>query len=286
MHPFELLRPATAKEVVTLLAQHGSRASLLAGGTDLLVEIKEGIRAPDIVVDAKRVPDLARLEISTAGLHFGALVTARQLETTAAVREHYAGLWQALRVLGSIQVRNRATVAGNVCRASPSADTIPPLITDSATVHLLGPAGERSMLLEAFFTGPGKTRLEIGEIVTGFSVPPPPPRTGKCYIKLGRREAMELATVGVAATVTMSGDTVADLRIALGAVAPTPIRAQAAEAVLRGRTPSDAALAECARAAAAETSPISNIRGSADYRRRMVQELTARAVTAALENAR
>jgi carbon-monoxide dehydrogenase medium subunit len=287
MQPFELYQPTTAQEVIALLGRHGSRAILLAGGTDLLVEIKEGLRAPEVVVDAKHVPGLRELSVSQSeGLRFGALVTARQIETNAQIREHYRGLWQAVRELGSIQVRNRATVAGNVCRASPSADTLPPLIADGATVKILGPGGERAMLLEGFFTGPGKTVLKGDEIVTGFEVPPPTVGMGKCYIKHGRRKAMELATVGVAVNLTLSQGKCHEIRIALGAVAPTPIRARKAEALLEGKTPDAAAIAACAAAAASESSPISNIRGSADYRRRMVEALTSRAIVAAMETAR
>lgn len=287
MRPFDLLQPKTTAEAIALLARHGARGSLLAGGTDLLVEIKEGVRAPDVVIDAKHLPGMGELTVSASdGLRFGALVTARALETSPAVREHYRGLWQAVRELGSIQIRNRATVAGNVCRASPSADTLPPLIADGAVVTILGAAGQRQVALEDFFTGVGKTVLAGDEIVTGFSVPAPLPGTGKCYIKHGRRKAMELATVGVAVTLTLSGEVVSSIRIALGAVASTPIRATKAEAILTGKAPDAALIAQCGAAAAAQSSPISNIRGSADYRRRMVEELTQRAITAALEAAR
>ncbi len=287
MRPFDLQQPTTTAEAIALLARHGARASLLAGGTDLLVEIKEGIRAPDVVIDAKHLPGMRQLVVSSGeGLRLGALVTARAVETSPAVREHYHGLWQAVRELGSIQVRNRATVAGNVCRASPSADTLPPLIADGAIVTILGPGGERSVPLEDFFTGAGKTVLRHDEIVTGFTIPAPPPGTGKFYIKHGRRKAMELATVGVAVTLTMSGGVCSSIRIALGAVAPTPIRARKAEAVLAGQKLDAELIAQSGAIAASESSPISNIRGSADYRRRMVEELTQRAVTAAMEAAR
>lgn len=287
MRPFELYQPTSAAEAIVLLTRHGTRASLLAGGTDLLVEIKENIRAPDVVIDAKHIPGLRDLSVSAdGGLRFGALVTAREIETSAAVKASYRGLWQAVRELGSIQVRNRATIAGNVCRASPSADTLPPLIADGASVSILGPAGSRTVLLEDFFTGPGKTVLATDEIVTGFAVPAPAAGTGKCYIKHGRRKAMELATVGVAVTITMDGPTCRSIRIALGAVAPTPIRTRKAEAILAGQKPDAASIAATAAAAAAESTPISNIRGSADYRRRMVDELTRRAILAAMEAAR
>lgn len=287
MRRFELYQPTTTAEAIALLQRHGAGASLLAGGTDLLVEIKESIRAPDVVIDTKRLPELNNFALSPdEGLRFGALVTAREIETSAAVQKHYRGLWQAVRELGSIQVRNRATIAGNVCRASPSADTLPPLIADGATISMVGPGGERSVLLEAFFKGPGKTVLGAEEIVTGFHVPPPQPGTGKCYIKHGRRKAMELATVGVAVTLVADRGNCRSIRIALGAVAPTPIRAHKAEAMLTGQPLGDARIAETARMAASESSPISNIRGSADYRRRMVEELTARAIRDAMENAR
>ena len=287
MRRFELLQPTTPEEAIALLARHGGRSSLLAGGTDLLVEIKEGIRAPEVVIDAKLLPGLRGLTVSdNGGLDIGALVTAREVEMSPEVQRHYRGLWQSVRELGSIQIRNRATVAGNVCRASPSADTLPPLMADGAVITILGAGGARSMPLEDFFTAPGRTRLGAGEIVTGIKVPAPLPGTGKCYIKHGRRKAMELATVGVAVTLVMDAGVCRSIRIALGAVAPTPIRARKAEAMLAGARPDGGLIDACARAAVTETSPISNIRGSADYRRRMVEELTRRAIVSAMENAR
>lgn len=287
MRRFELFEPATASEASALLVRHGDKASLLAGGTDLLVEIKEQLRRPDVVIDLKHIPGLARLAFDPVrGLSIGALVTAREVETSADVQRDYAGLAQAVRELGSIQIRNRATIAGNICRASPSADTLPPLIADGASLRIAGPAGERSLAMEAFFTGPGRTVLAAGEIVTGIDVPARKPGMGKCYIKHGRRKAMELATVGVAVNVTMSGETVGDIRIVLGAVAPTPLRATAAEAVLRGAKLNADVIAKAADAAMAAASPISNVRASAGYRRAMVGELTRRAVERAAETAR
>lgn len=286
MRRFELHQPTTVRDAIDLLIKFRGRVSLMAGGTDLLVEIKENIRTPDHVIDAKLLPGMSDLVVGTEGVQLGALVTARHVESTVAIRESYHGLWQAVRELGSIQVRNRATIVGNVCRASPSADTLPSLIADGARVHVLGAGGEREMALEDFFTGPGTTRLGPDEIVKGLTVPAPARGTGKCYIKHGRRKAMELATVGVAVTLELDHGACHSIRIALGAVAPTPIRARKAEAVLAGKRLDDVAIRECSRIAACETSPISNIRGSADYRRRMIEELTERAVLAAMENAR
>src|SRR5437870_6276818 len=236
MRRFEYFEPATLGEAVALRARYAGRAQPLAGGTDLLVELKEQLRRADCVVNIKRIPRIGELGFDARdGLHVGALVTAREIELSPIAIQHYASLVQAARELGSIQVRNRATIVGNVCRASPSADTLPPLIADGAEVTIHGPGGHRTVLLEEFFTGPGKTVLGHDELVTTIRVPAPPPRTGKVYIKHGRRKAMELATVGVAVTLNEF-----DLRIVLGAVAPTPIRATKAEGLLRGRKLDDA----------------------------------------------
>jgi carbon-monoxide dehydrogenase medium subunit len=287
MKRFEYIEARSLEEVISLLGEHGDQASLLAGGTDLLVEMREDLRAPKVVINFKPIPGLDDLAYSKLeGLRIGAGVTARRLEINTDVERHYAGLWQAVRELGSIQVRNRATILGNICRASPSADTLPPLIADQARICLFGPAGERELPLEAFFTGPGKTVLGTDEVATGLLVPPPFLGTGKAYIKHGRRKAMELATVGVAVSVTIKNKRCEHVRIALGAVAPTPIRAKQAEAVLRDRPVDDDAIERAATAAQEEAVPISDVRASESYRQRMVKVLTARAIRQALENAK
>ncbi|MDC7784953.1 xanthine dehydrogenase family protein subunit M [Rhodoplanes sp. TEM] len=284
MHPFAYFEPKTLDETIALLSQHGRAADLMAGGTDLLVEIKEHIRRPAAVINLKTIPGLAELACDAAtGLRIGALVTVRTIETSPAVQRLYPALAGAAREIGSIQIRNRATVVGNVCRASPSADTLPPLIAFGAHVEMVGPAGTRSLPLEAFFTGPGKTALGADEVVTAIVLPPPAAQAGSDYIKHGRRRAMELATVGVAVSLRRDGDVCRDLRIVLGAVAPTPIRARAAEALLEGVAPDEATVAAAGRAARDEARPISNVRASADYRRAMVAVLTRRAVAAAWE---
>lgn len=273
MRRFEYFEPKSLHEASRLLAAGGQ---VLAGGTDLLVELKEQLRRAELVVNIKKIPGIGGLAFDPQrGLRIGALATAREVEVSPVVLEKYASLAQAARELGSIQVRNRATIVGNICRASPSADTLPPLIADGAIIRLHGPGGARELPLEDFFTGPGKTVLRRDELVTELLVPPPPARTGKVYIKHGRRKAMELATVGVAVTLTRD----ADVRIALGAVAPTPIRARAAEDLLR-KDPK--AFEQAAAAAMAEAKPISNVRASAEYRREMVRVLTRRALEQAL----
>ena len=274
MRRFEYFEPTTLGEAAALLSRYGGRAQPLAGGTDLLVELKEQLRRAECVVNIKRIPGMDRLSFDPReGLRIGALVTAREVELSDFILTHYVSLAQATRELGSIQVRNRATIVGNICRASPSADTLPPLIADSASVRIVGGKGERTVLLEDFFTGPGKTVLGVDELVTELVLPPPAAPTAKVYIKHGRRKAMELATVGVA--VSLSN---ADVRIVLGAVAPTPIRARKAENLLRGRALNEKLIAQAAELAETESRPISNVRASAQYRREMVRVLTRRAL--------
>jgi carbon-monoxide dehydrogenase medium subunit len=266
---FDYFEPRTLDEAVALLAKPNAQA--LAGGTDLLVELKEHLRHAERVVNIKKVAGLAGLSFNArSGLHIGALATARDVELSPIVKEHYRGLLQSVRELGSIQVRYRATIIGNICRASPSADTIPPLIADGATVRIHGAGGERSLLLENFFVGPGKTVLKPGDVVMEIRVPPPAAGARKVYIKHGRRKAMELATVGVAVTHVPGGET----RIVLGAVAPTPIRARQAEKIFA----ETGDIGRAAQAAAEESRPISNVRATAEYRREMVGVLTRRAL--------
>ena len=282
MRRFEYFEPATLGEAIGLLARYQGRAQALAGGTDLLVELKEQLRSADCVVNLKKIPGIGDLAFDAReGLRIGALVTAREIELSAVILRLYPSLAQAARELGSIQVRNRATIVGNVCRASPSADTLPPLIADAAQVTVNGKNGERRVALEDFFTGPGRTVLSPGELVTELRLPAPVPRTGKVYIKHGRRKAMELATVGVAVSLSA-----ADVRIVLGAVAPTPIRARRAEELVRGRKIDAGSIERAAQAAVEESRPISNVRASAEYRRQMVGVLTRRALTKALEATR
>jgi carbon-monoxide dehydrogenase medium subunit len=284
MKRFDYFEPQSLDEAVALLGRYNGNASVLAGGTDLLVEIKEHIRRPDYVINIKKISGLDRFSFDTAtGLRFGSLVTAREIEISPVVRQNYRGLAQAASEVGSIQIRNRATIAGNVCRASPSADTLPPLIADGARATIFGPNGERRVDLEEFFLGPGKTVLRADEIVTTIDIPPVPPRSASAYIKHGRRKAMELATVGVAVSLALDGEVCRRIRIVLGAVAPTPIRAKHAEALLEGRLLDEGVIAAAAKAAREQARPISNIRGSAAYRREMVEVLTARAIKQAWE---
>jgi aerobic carbon-monoxide dehydrogenase medium subunit len=284
---FEFCEPGTLDEAISLMSSLRGPTCLFAGGTDLLVEMREGMRRPAYLVNLKKIPGLAELTFDEHdGLRCGALVTVRTLETSPIVARHYRGLMCAARELGSIQVRNRATLAGNVCRASPSADTLPPLVADGARVVVHGPQGPRTIEIGEFFTGPGRTLLRPDEVLVRFEIPAPAPSTGKSYLKHGRRKAMELATVGVAVSLTLAAGRVEAARVVLGAVAPTPIRAPGAEALLIGESPSTDLIDAAAEAAEAAARPISDVRASADYRRQMVGVLTKRAIQDALEQIR
>ena len=285
MKSFDYHEPTTLDDAVALLRRFGAGASVLAGGTDLLVQMKEHRREPAHVVNIKKIAGLDDLVFDAQGMRIGALTTTRAVETSPIARRHYAGLCEAATHFASIQVRNRATVVGNVCRASPSADTLPPLIADGAQVHILGPRGLRVVAAQDLCIGPGQTVLAEGELVTHIVVPAPSEHSGKVYLKHGRRVEMELATVGVAVSLTRDGGVCRDIRIVLGAVAPTPMRALQAEGLLRNQPISDTLIEAAAQAARDESRPIGDVRGSANYRRAMVAVLTRRAIEHAWEQA-
>ncbi|MDQ2067899.1 xanthine dehydrogenase family protein subunit M [Xinfangfangia sp. CPCC 101601] len=284
MRRFEYHAPNSLEEVSGLLTSLGDGAFILAGGTDLLVEIRERLRTVKHLVDIKKVPGLSGITCSAAqGLRFGAMTTAGELAAHPGLAQLYPNLYDALCALASIQVRNRATVIGNICRASPSADTIPPLVADGASIETWHPDGARIIPLAEFFTGPGRSVLRAGEIATAITVPPPQPGSYRAYIKHGRRKAMELATVGVAVSLDTKDGICTAARIALGAVGPVVLRAPQAEALLVGTRLDPKTVTSAAQQAMLECTPISNVRSSADYRREMVGVLTRRAVQQVLE---
>ncbi|MEG0201391.1 MAG: xanthine dehydrogenase family protein subunit M [Comamonas sp.] len=284
---FEYVEPGSLQEASELLQRYAGSASLMAGGTDLMVMMKEHVRAPSHVVNLKKIPGLNEFSYAPgSGLCIGALVTTREIETSAITLKHYASLAKACTDFASIQVRNRATLAGNVCRASPSADSLPPLIADGAVLNIHGLHSQRQCRVEDFLLGPGRTSLATDEVVTRIDIPAPRPRTGKVYLKHGRRSQMELATVGVAVSLTLGPEGHVDtVSIILAAVAPTPLRAAGAETLLKGCTLDAAQVQAASQAAAAAAAPISDVRASANYRRDMVRVLTARALTQAIKEA-
>ncbi len=280
---FDCLEPQTIEEAVSLLAKFDREAKVIAGGTDLLNLIRTKIIKPKYVVDISRIPGLDHVKYDAVGtLSVGTLATIRSLEMSAQVKERHSVISQAAGQLGSVAIRNVGTVGGNLCHASPAADTAPALMALGARVKIAGPAGERATALENLFTGPGRTILERGEILTEIQVPATAPDTKGIYFKHAIRGASDLAIVGVAVVANFDGGRCRNIRIALGAVAPTPMRATGAERLLEGRELDLALIEIAAREAADESRPITDIRGSAEYRREMVKVFVRAAIKSVL----
>ena len=280
MKRFAYLAPKTLSEALQMLADY-PQAVPLAGGTDLLVQLKEGRRSLDALLSLKRVPEVRRLG-QNGGLRLGAAVTVGQTATDARIQQDFTALADGSGLIGSLQIRNMATVGGNLCNAAPSADTAPPLLVLAAQAVIASVRDERTVPLEQFFLGPGETILQPGELLKEIIVPELPPRSGSCYLRHTPRSWMDIAVVGVAAALTLApDDTIAQVRLALGAVAPTPKRATAAEALLAGQTLSDDLLQTAGAAAAQEAEPIDDLRASVEFRRHLVNMLSQRALRAA-----
>jgi carbon-monoxide dehydrogenase medium subunit len=265
--------------VVGLLEEHGKAAQLMMGGTDLFVRMREGDIRPKIVVDVKHLPAMRAVQFDDQiGLTIGAAVTMNQVAAHLDVRAHYPLLAEAANSVASYQVRNRATIGGNLCNASPCADTSPAILALEGQVALYGPNGDRALPASDFFLGPGETALKPGEFLTAIRFPVPPPGSVGKYLKLGRTRAGDLALVGVAVLgfpdeMAASG---CRFRIALGSVAPVPLRALEAEAVLTSHPPSEEAFELAAQRAMEASAPIDDVRGGAAYQRAMVVTLTLR----------
>lgn len=284
---FEYLAPRTVDEAVSLLLRHDGEAKVVAGGTDLLIKMKKREVTPRYLIGLKNIPELDHIDYDEGQrLRFGPLVTIHAIETSPLVRDRFPILAQAASVIGSAQIRNLGTVVGNLCSAVPSADMAPGLIVLGANLKVANIKGERTIAVGDFFTGPSKSVLAQNELVVELQVPNPPPRSGMAYIKHTVRAAMELAIVGVATIITLQDSVCSEVKIALGAVAPTPIRATKAENVLRGKHLSAKLVKQAAEMASEEARPISDIRASAWYRKEMVRVLTQRALNQAKEAAR
>lgn len=278
-------RPETVEEVVSLLMRYGEEAKILAGGTDLLVLMRSRSVVPRCVVDITRLPGLDYIKKEkTDTLKIGALATLRAVELSNLVKEEYPLLNEAVTRMANTQIRNMATVVGNICRASPSADTAPPLLALEASVEISGPDESRIVPLESFFTGPGETVLKPSEMVTEILVPKLRINTGTAFLR-ATRVAADLAKVSVASVVVVEDGTCKVARIALGGVAPTPIRARAAEDLLMGNKLEDRVIEEAASLAVEESKPISDVRSTEEYRREICKVLVSRAIKTSLERA-
>lgn len=281
---FEYVQPSSMDEALSLLGRHIGEARLLAGGTDLLPKMKRReIRAPAYVIDLKGIPDLDYIDYEDEkGLSLGALTTIHAIETSPVIRHKFNILAQAAHTMAAPQVRNRATLAGNICNAVPSADSVPPLLVLEAKLKVMSQKGERILALEDFFAGPSETVLSDKELLAEIQIPPVPSNGRGIYVKLSPKRSMDLATVGVAALVVREDGLCTDMRIGLGAVAPTPIRARKAEGILKGQQFSDELIEGTAQTAAEESCCIDDHRASAHYRTEMVKVLVRRAIKQAI----
>lgn len=281
MKNFAYFDPKTVRQAVRLLHKHQDTAKILAGGTDLFLRMRHRALMPDVVIDLKRIKALSGLRYSgQKGLRIGAAVTHAEVESHPSVRRHYGALAEAAGWVGSLQTRHRGTVAGNLCNASPAADTAPALLAYRAVINIVGADGERQVPIETFFQGPGQTVLQPDEMVAEILLPPPQGKLGWGFLRR-TRTAIDIALVSSCAVLRADHGVCSEAGISLGAVAPTPLRATEAEALLIGKPPSPALIEEAGKVAAAACRPISDVRCSAEYRKEMVDVLTRRCVQSA-----
>jgi len=284
MTPPKYLTARSVEEAVFLLSEYGEKAKFVSGATDFLMQLKRGEAVPECLIRLGEIRELDFIKYDEAGgLRVGALTTIVEVANSPIIRNKFNILAQAAGMLGTPAIRNQATLGGNLCNAAPSADTAPPLLVMGANAKIVGKEGEKVVPLEDFFVGPGQTILGQDHLLAEIQVPNILAHSGGAYMKQKRRRGADLAVVGVAALVVMKREVLQDIKIALGAVAPTPIRAKKAEEILRRRKLDEELLKKSGQAAAREASPIDDIRGSADYRRELLEVLTKRAITQAIQ---
>jgi len=278
---FDYVRPESIAEVCSFLKEHQAVTRLIAGGTDLVTMVKDRVLAPKYVLDVSGLPGLNAVRWSKKeGLAMGTLTTITALVDTEVIRDKYVSLYEAAASFGTTQVRNMATVGGNICRSSPAADIVPPLLVFDSTVKLVGSAGERTVPLGEFFTGPGRNVLR-NEILTEIRIPPQKEPYGTAFRKMGRTSE-DLAQVNCAVKVVVADDRFDEVKIALGAVAPTPVRAKTVEEALKGHRTRPELIKEAANKVAKDISPISDSRSSAEYRMYVTPILVRRLITEAM----
>ena len=288
MKDFQYLAPRGIEEAAVLMAEHAGSAQLLAGGTDLLIFMRNGRKSPDFIIDAKKIPELTRVQLDADRLTIGAAVSCRTIWEHPEIAERFPALTDAATLIGGIQIQGRATFGGNLCNAAPSADTVPPLIVYGAIAHIISARGERDVPVEEICTGPGRTSLAPDEILVSLSIPAPPANSGAAFLRFIPRNEMDIAVANAAARVDLddSGTTFKTARIAIGAVAPTPLFVEAAGAALSGKPVNDASISDAAKIARDASTPINDMRGTIEHRKQLVEVLTTRALRAAIARAR
>jgi carbon-monoxide dehydrogenase medium subunit len=286
---FEYAVARTVDEAVSLMAEKGSKARVLAGGTDLLVQLRTGRREIERVVEIKEIPELNQLSYDPQnGLQLGAALPCYVIYQNEKVSQIYPGLIDAVAMIGGIQIQGRASVGGNLCNAAPSADCIPSLIALNATCQIAGPNGTREVSAEQFCSAPGQNILKDGEILVSMRMPPPQKQSGAHYLRFIPRNEMDIAVAGVGSSVVLDekGKSFVSARIALASVAPTPLFVEEAGAALKGREVSEEAINDAAEAAMAAARPINDMRGTVQQRRHLVGVLTRRTLREAIERAK
>jgi carbon-monoxide dehydrogenase medium subunit len=287
LHAIEYEAPDTLDQAVSILKTHGENARPLCGGTDILIQLRAGIRRIEHLVDVKNIKELQTLSFDPKkGLRLGAAVPCIEISESDVMRRHYPGLTEAAHLIGSLQIQNRASVGGNLCNGSPAADTTPALIALGARARIVGTGGEREVPVESFVVSPGRTVLKPGELLVELLIPAPASHSSDAYLRFIPRNEMDIAVVGVGASVTLDGDKVTAARIGLASVAPTPLLAGKAADALVGRKFDDAALEAAGRAASEACQPIDDMRGTIDFRKHVAGVLARRALTIAAERAK
>jgi CO/xanthine dehydrogenase FAD-binding subunit len=274
----EILSPSSLQEALSLCAKHKEKARVLGGGTDLVVQIKKNAIDPDVLISLENVPELNFISHEENGLNIGAMTTVSAIERSPMVKSRFPILSSAASMLATPLIRKKATIGGNLCNASPSADLVPALLVLGASLKIRSAGGERVVRIEEFFRGPRQTVLTPGELLTRIVIPAPAPRTNGAYLKTRRTEGADLALVGVAVMTTMAKGKIEEIKIGLGAVAPTPIRARQTENRLRGRAPDERVLEEICLGATSEACCISDVRCTAGYRDKLIGVLVKRAI--------
>jgi carbon-monoxide dehydrogenase medium subunit len=287
LHEINYEVPTTVAQAVTMLKRHGEKARPLCGGTDLLIQLRAGVRRPDYIVDLKHIKELRQIKFDAKkGVRLGAAVPCIEVFESEAMRKHYPGLTEAAHLIGSLQIQNRASVGGNLCNGSPAADTTPALIAVGAKARIAGGRAPREVAVEDFVISPGRTVLKPGEILVEFVISAPKPHTSDSYLRFIPRNEMDIAVVGVGTSITLDGDIVKAARIGLGAVGPTPIYAARASESLIGKKLDRAAIEAASQFAIEVATPIDDMRGTAEFRKHIVGVLTQRTIQIAADRAR
>src|SRR5882757_2461681 len=287
LHAINYEAPSTLDQAVSILKAHGEKARPFCGGTDIIIQLRAGVRRTEHLVDVKKIKELRNLSFDAKkGLRLGAAVQCIEIYESEMMHRYYPGLTEAAHLIGSLQIQNRASVGGNLCNGSPAADTTPSLIALGAKARIVGAKGEREVPVDTFMLSPGRTVLQPGELLVELLIAPPPPHSSDAYVRFIPRNEMDIAVVGVGVSITLDGDKVKSARIGLGAVAATPLLASKAADALVGKKIDDASLEAAGRAASATCKPIDDMRGTAEFRLHIAGVLTRRALTIAADRAK